>query len=58
MGRVGKQRVAPHRGLGARFPLQGQLVELILCLILIQRHLGHTGLITPTGLHCSQEPTA
>lgn len=37
----------PHRGLGARLSLQGQLVELILRLILIQRHLGHMDLITP-----------
>lgn len=57
-GQVRKQGSLPHRGLGAWFSLKGQLVELILRLILIQRHLQHTGLITPTGPCCSQEPAA
>lgn len=60
-GQGGKLVSLSHRGLGAWLPLQGQLVELILCLILIQRHLQHTGLIKPTHWPlpcCSQEPTA
>lgn len=42
MGRVDKESSLPHRGLAARLPLQRQLVELILRLILIQGHLQQT----------------
>lgn len=52
MGR-GKQDSVPHRRLGARLPLQGQLVELILRLILIQRHLRHRVWSHP-GAHCPE----
>lgn len=38
-GRVGRLRDPSYRGLGARLPLQGQLVQFVLRLVLIQRHL-------------------
>lgn len=55
-GEWGSRDSPAHRGLRAWLPLQGQLVELILRLVLIQRYLGHPGRITPTAPDALRSP--